>query len=73
MAQVIGNRTFTASLGNRFAEIRTQAVENFAAWRVYRRTFAELQSLSARELADLGIARSNIRNLALEAAYGKSA
>ncbi|MEE3316193.1 MAG: DUF1127 domain-containing protein, partial [Pseudomonadota bacterium] len=31
----------------------------------------ELRALSGRELADLGINRSMIRRLALEAAYGE--
>ena len=37
---------------------------------VYTRTVRELNQLSARELADLGIHRSAIRGLAREAAYG---
>lgn len=39
--------------------------------RVYRETYNELAALSSRELADLGIARSDVRNIAHEAAYGK--
>lgn len=38
--------------------------------KVYRATYHELSILTDRDLADLGIARSNIRQLALEAAYG---
>lgn len=38
--------------------------------KVYRETFCELSRLSDRDLNDLGIARSNIKKLALEAAYG---
>ncbi|MEM5519955.1 DUF1127 domain-containing protein [Sulfitobacter sp. AS59] len=34
--------------------------------RVYRATFNELSSLSNRELADLGMSRSQIRSIALE-------
>ena len=37
---------------------------------LYRRTVSELQSLSDRELADFGIARSGIRGLARESVYG---
>ena len=36
--------------------------------RIYRATFAELNSLTDRELADLGLRRSMIRGLAKEAA-----
>ena len=35
---------------------------------VYRQTYRELSELSQRELADLGIDRANIREIALEAA-----
>lgn len=38
--------------------------------RVYAQTVAELNSLSDRDLADLGIHRSLIRAVAKEAAYG---
>ncbi len=37
-------------------------------WRRYSRTVTELQALSSRELADLGIARSDIGRIAREAA-----
>ena len=39
--------------------------------RVYTRTVTELNSLSDRELADLGISRLGIADIAREAAYGK--
>ena len=38
----------------------------YATWKRYSRTVSELQSLSNRELADLGIARSDIPRLARE-------
>nr|WP_176805057.1 DUF1127 domain-containing protein [Paracoccus isoporae] len=38
---------------------------------VYRQTVAELNSLSSRELDDLGIHRSMITRIAHEAAWGK--
>ena len=44
------------------------------AWqrrRIYRRTYAELNALSTRELSDLGISRSMISRLAQEAADGQ--
>ncbi|MGJ8628741.1 MAG: DUF1127 domain-containing protein [Sulfitobacter sp.] len=37
--------------------------------KIYRATYAELSTLSDRDLRDLGIARSNIKRLAMEAAY----
>jgi uncharacterized protein YjiS (DUF1127 family) len=39
--------------------------------RTYSRTLAELNALSDRELADLGIGRLAIPDIAHEAAYGK--
>ena len=36
---------------------------------VYRKTVQELNALSGRELADLGLSRSMIRSVAYEAAY----
>ncbi len=40
-------------------------------YRVYRQTIGELKALNDRDLADLGIARSMIESIAIEAAYGK--
>ena len=39
--------------------------------RIYRQTVRELSALSTRELNDLGINRSMISRIAMEAAYGK--
>jgi uncharacterized protein YjiS (DUF1127 family) len=41
-----------------------------ADYRTYRRTYAELAQLTDRELADLGISRASIRDIAREAVYG---
>jgi uncharacterized protein YjiS (DUF1127 family) len=41
--------------------------------KVYRQTVRELNALTTRELTDLGITRSMITRVALEAAYGRSA
>lgn len=38
-----------------------------ATWKRYSRTVSELQSLSNRELADLGIARHDIHRIAKDA------
>ena len=50
-----------------FIEARREAS---AKRRVYNQTLRELQALTNRDLADLGIARSNIRSVAYQAAYG---
>lgn len=41
---------------------------SFAQWRTYRSTVAELNSLSVRELNDLGIGRGDIKHIARQAA-----
>lgn len=39
------------------------------AYSIYRKSVNELRALSNRELADLGLSRSMIKRVALEAAY----
>lgn len=41
----------------------------FAQYRTYRKTLEELQSLTDRELSDLGISRHSVRAIAYRAAY----
>ncbi|RFU11826.1 DUF1127 domain-containing protein [Rhodobacteraceae bacterium W635] len=72
MAYASHNSTAPLSLVARFTEILDQARESYAAWRVYRKTCAELSSLSARDLDDLGIGRGEIRRIAMDAAYGQA-
>ena len=72
MAYATQTHAGSISLLARFVEIREQAAEAYAAWRVYRNTLNELQSLHNRDLNDLGISRSEIRSIALEAAYGQT-
>jgi uncharacterized protein YjiS (DUF1127 family) len=65
----------TSARGNGLSAIAANVVasakEAAARRRVFKQTFNELQSLSNRELADLGINRSMIRSIALEAANAK--
>ncbi len=65
--------TFSAapSFFGRLAVLRAKLVDAAAKRKVYRTTYAELDNLTSRELADLGIARTMIREIAYEAAYGK--
>ncbi|MDF1873126.1 MAG: DUF1127 domain-containing protein [Vannielia sp.] len=44
--------------------------EGMAKRHVFRKTLNELHALNSRDLADLGICRSQIRAIAYEAAYG---
>lgn len=41
----------------------------FDRWNLYRRTLNEMQALSNRELADLGLHRSELRRVAWQAVY----
>ncbi|MCK0093935.1 DUF1127 domain-containing protein [Yoonia sp. F2084L] len=59
------------SLGQRFAAFRADMADRAAKRKTYRTTLAELEVLSSRDLADLGITRSAIKAIAYEAAYGK--
>lgn len=52
-----------------FHQKRDQIRQALAKRKVYRATLSELSALSDRDLNDLGISRSNIKRLALEAAY----
>lgn len=56
---------------DRVAALRDLVMTAIAQRRTYARTVAELNSLTDRELADLGISRISIPEVAHEAAYGK--
>ena len=56
-----------ATASNAFAAASTRQTKR----RVYKTTLNELGALSNRDLADLGIARSEVRRIAWEAAYAQ--
>lgn len=62
---------FGQLLADRLRTLRADIVEAAAKRRVYRSTINEMNKLSDRDLADLGIARSGITAIAYEAAYGQ--
>lgn len=66
-----GNSTVANTLRDRLVARIETARADFAKWRVYRDTVRELSALSNRDLSDLGLSRSMIRGVAIEAAYGK--
>ncbi|MBC7157094.1 MAG: DUF1127 domain-containing protein [Rhodobacteraceae bacterium] len=70
MAYATASRPIVAGLRDRLSTLVADLREANARRRVYRQTLGELQGLSNRELADLGICRSMITRIALEAAYG---
>ena len=55
----------------RLVDYKNDLAERYAKHRVYRNTLEELQALTGRELADLGMTRGNLKSVAYEAAYGK--
>lgn len=68
MAFASDNRTTTIALGDRFNAMMASFAETRAKRKVYKDTVRELNSLTNRELADIGINRSLIRAVALDAA-----
>ena len=56
---------------DRLVAYKNNLTERRAKNRVFRETLNELQSLSSRDLADLGMSRGNLKAVAYEAAYGK--
>ncbi|SFR12888.1 DUF1127 domain-containing protein [Poseidonocella sedimentorum] len=70
MAQALNATTQTLGFADRFAEFRKNLADRWARYRVYQETLAELSHLDDRDLLDLGMSRSQIRQVALEAAYG---
>ncbi|SHG61298.1 protein of unknown function [Cognatiyoonia sediminum] len=71
MAYVSTTRATSVTFGQRFNEFRARMAEASAQRKTYNTTMSELSALSNRELADLGLHRSMIKQVALEAAYGK--
>ncbi len=68
MAYAVSTQATTATLVARLANVLAQVADRMERRRVYKQTVAELSALSTRELSDLGIGRSEIRSIALDAA-----
>ena len=70
MAYANNTRTMTSDLGlgSWLAAIRVDLAARFARHRLYRTTRDELAALSDRDLADLGLHRAMIDDVAREAA-----
>jgi uncharacterized protein YjiS (DUF1127 family) len=71
MAYVNTSRAASFGLADRFAAALQSVKAAMSRRAIYTQTVRELNALSPRELADLGIARSQIGEIAHEAAYGK--
>lgn len=71
MAYVNSTRSATISFSDRLGNIAKSVKLALRRRRLFNQTVRELNTLSNRELADLGIHASMIRQIATEAAYGK--
>ncbi len=70
MAFATGMNATQVQLGYGAATTFQRLVAQFNTYRLYRKTVNELQGLSNRDLADLGLSRSGITATAREAVYG---
>jgi len=68
MAYVNTTRIAGFNLTERFAALRADIAARVAHNRAYRTTFNELSSMTDRELADIGVSRSMINEIARQAA-----
>ncbi len=71
MAYAATTRTVGMTFGQRISEFRATVADRVAKNKIYRTTLNELSALTDRDLADLGISRSMIKGIAIEAAHGK--
>lgn len=71
MAHAIAHHTGRLSLADHIAAYVASYKEARARRAVYDRTFGELNAMTDRDLADIGLARVQIEDIAYEAAYGK--
>ena len=67
MAYATNDRAFGTIRTGGFADFRANMSERWTRYKTYRATLTELQQLTDRDLADLGITRGSIRSIALEA------
>ena len=61
--------TFFTRFETRKAGFIGGLTQRFERYKTYRRTLDELESLSDRDLADLGVSRLTLRSIAYKAAY----
>jgi len=64
-------KTARPTLADRISAWWAGSREKAAQYAIYRRTIRELESMSDRDLADIGISRGQIADIAAEAAFGK--
>jgi uncharacterized protein YjiS (DUF1127 family) len=71
MAYVNTTRIARKGFADRLLSVKDVILTALSQRRIYTQTVAELNALTDRELADLGISRLSIPEVAHQAAYGK--
>ena len=71
MAYMNSTRATQLTVADRFGNALTAVKAAYQRRRIYDQTVRELNDLSDRDLNDLGIHRSTITEVAMQAAYGK--
>ena len=67
----VNSRSASLSISDRFSSIVKTVKDALARRQLFNRTLSELSALSDRDLADLGLNRASIGDVAREAAYLK--
>ncbi len=70
MAYVSTQKISTVTIGERIAAYATGFGKKVGDYRLYRRTLNELQGMSLRDLADMGLHPTELHRIAREAVYG---
>jgi uncharacterized protein YjiS (DUF1127 family) len=70
MAYATDTRSIGGTIAERIGRLRAAMADRYGRYALYKRTLGELQALSDRDLADLGVARADIETLARMAARG---
>ena len=70
MASTVYHYDFARSEETGLAGLLARTRKRFADYRLFRQTMDELDRLNDRELADLGLSRLSIREIAHESVYG---
>ena len=72
MADTVYHYDFARTEAAGFSGFMARLRQVFAQYRLFRQTVDELEKLNDRELADLGISRLQIGDIARESVYGYS-
>jgi uncharacterized protein YjiS (DUF1127 family) len=64
------NDDFISRILGSAANLLNTTIARYEKHRIYHKTLRELTVLSSRELADLGVHRTEVKRIAWEAAYG---